>query len=135
VLRRKRVQAEIDGYQGTAGYCHDERLRLLLEIALLKREIIDNKIALVNITNERREEEERRRKEQIDTNEKKLHDLNQLRFPPQQMVVAQSGHYIFVLDSNFLTHLFLSFLSLFLSQYFLCKNSCLTSLPSPATLR
>jgi hypothetical protein len=135
VLRRKRVQAEIDGYQGTAGYCHDERLRLLLEIALLKREIIDNKIALVNITNERREEEERRRKEQqIDTNEKKLHDLNQLRFPPQQMVVAQSGHYIFVLDSNFLTHLFLSCLC-FSPNNFICENSCLTSLPSPATLR
>jgi hypothetical protein len=88
-LRGREIQAEIDGYRGTAGYCHDERLRLLLEIALLKREIIGFKISLLNTTNE---EERTRKEQQIETKEQQILVLNQLRLlPPQQMAVAQPG--------------------------------------------
>jgi len=81
-LRRERAQGEVNRYLATPVDADDERLSLLLETALLKRDIIDIKIAFINTTNEeeRRElEQDRRTKEQ----------LILLLLPPQQMVVTQ----------------------------------------------
>jgi hypothetical protein len=93
-LTRREIQEEIDGYRGTAGYCHNERIRSQLKIACLEREIIGFKISLLNTTNE---EERTRKDQQIETNKHLIHDLYQHRLlPPQQMVVAQPGKFLFL---------------------------------------
>jgi septal ring factor EnvC (AmiA/AmiB activator) len=92
--RRVRVQGEIDRYVATLGDNDDERTHLLLETALLNRENIVIKIALINTTND---EERRRKEQQIETNKQLIHDLNQFRLlPTQQMQVAQQGNLIFL---------------------------------------
>jgi hypothetical protein len=94
-LRRREIQGEIDGYRGTPGYNDDERTRLFLETALLKREIIDIKIALINSTDVEEIKGFRgqiqTKEQQIGTNEVLLHDLIQLHLlPPQQMHVGST---------------------------------------------
>jgi hypothetical protein len=81
-LRRER---EINRYLAKPEDAEDERLDFLLKIALLEREIIDIKIALINTTND---EERRHKEQQIETKEQLLLRL----LPPQQMVVAQPGN-------------------------------------------
>lgn len=51
-LRKQELQEEINGYRGISGYNNDKILRLQLETALLKRDIIDIQITLLNTTNE-----------------------------------------------------------------------------------
>jgi hypothetical protein len=55
-LRRSEIQDQIDGYRGTPCYTTNEIFQLQLETALLKRDIINIQITLLNTTNE----EERR---------------------------------------------------------------------------
>lgn len=84
-LRRGEIQEEINGYRGTPGYNYDERLRLLLEIALLKRDMIDIQISLINTTNE---EERRHKKQRIDTKVQLIDTKEQFLIrllPPQPM--------------------------------------------------
>jgi hypothetical protein len=50
-LRREEIEAEITDIRGTAGYRDNAALRLLLETALLKREINEIKMELLQTTN------------------------------------------------------------------------------------
>jgi hypothetical protein len=87
-LRRREIQGEIDGYRGTPGYNDDERTRLLLETALLKREIIDIKIALINSTDV---EEIKGFRGQIQTKEQQIETNKQLQLrllPPRRITDA-----------------------------------------------
>jgi hypothetical protein len=54
LLRRQDIQVEIDDSRGRPGYNANERIRLYLEKASLKRDIIDLERDLLNTTNEGR---------------------------------------------------------------------------------
>jgi hypothetical protein len=102
-LRKEEIQVEINGYRGTPGYKEDQRIRLQLRIACFERDIINNKIALINTTNdeERRalEQDQRALEQDRRTQEQLLHDLN-VQF--QQMQIAQPGNLIFFVSFRFL---------------------------------
>jgi hypothetical protein len=95
-LRRARVQGEINRYLEAPADNDDERTRLLLETALLKREIIDIKIALINSTDVEEIKGFRgqiqTKEQQIETNKVLLHGLIQLRLlPPKTKEIRPSN--------------------------------------------
>jgi hypothetical protein len=74
-LRRERVQQKINRYLEAVGDYDDERLDLLLDTAILKRDIIDLQMTLIDATNE---EERRGLRGQIQTKEQQILTKEQL---------------------------------------------------------
>jgi hypothetical protein len=95
-LRKEEIQVEINGYRGTPGYKEDQRIRLLHEAAILKRENIDLQMTLIDTTNE---EERKDLRGQIQTKEQQIQTNEQLilrLLPQQQMQVVKQGNLIFL---------------------------------------